>query len=86
MSQKSFEQESPMSLTLGHQMKGVLTIEVQDTGVGIDKCGIEKLFKPFSTASDDHHSTYGGTGLGLWISKVIVELMGGTIKAESKLN
>jgi len=41
------------------------------------------LFKPFSTATAIHHKTYGGTGLGLWISKVIAELMGGTIKVTS---
>ena len=86
LSQKSLEQKDLMHLTLGQQMKGVLIIEVQDSGVGIDKSGIEKLFKPFSTASDDHHTTFGGTGLGLWISKVIVELMGGTIKVNSKLD
>ena len=49
----------------------------------MDKNQIQKLFKPFTTASDDHHKIYGGTGIGLWISKIIVELMGGQITCKS---
>ena len=64
--------------------KGTLTIEVQDSGIGIDSSQISKLFKPFSSASEEHHKMYGGTGLGLWISKVIVELMDGKISCRSK--
>ena len=63
--------------------KGTLTIEVEDSGIGIDSSQISKLFKPFSSASEEHHKMYGGTGLGLWISKVIVELMGGKISCLS---
>lgn len=65
--------------------EGILTLEVSDTGIGMDDEQIKKLFQPFSTASLDHHRTYGGTGLGLWISKVIVELMGGRISCKSQL-
>jgi len=49
----------------------------------MDKNQIQKLFKPFTSVSDDHHKIYGGTGIGLWISKVIVELMGGQIRCRS---
>ncbi len=66
--------------------KGTLIIEVQDTGIGIEANKIDNLFKPFSSASDDHHKNFGGTGLGLWISKVIVEIMGGKILCRSEIN
>ena len=42
------------------------------------------MFKPFTSAGDDHHKNFGGTGLGLWISKVIVELMGGKVQCRSE--
>lgn len=64
---------------------GILNIEVIDTGVGIEKLDIDNLFKPYSTANKEHHKTFGGTGLGLWISKVIVELMGGKIRCKSQI-
>jgi signal transduction histidine kinase len=44
---------------------------------------MERLFRPFTTVSEEHHRLYGGTGIGLWISKVIVELMGGKITCKS---
>ena len=54
-------------------------IEVIDTGVGIEKQNIGSLFQPYTSAGIDHHKNFGGTGLGLWISKVISEIMGGSI-------
>ena len=58
--------------------------EVEDTGIGLSKEGIEKLFKPFSQVSQGSKRKYGGTGLGLSISKRLVEGMGGQIGVESK--
>jgi signal transduction histidine kinase len=60
-------------------LKGILIIEVTDSGIGIEPQNLDNLFKPFSAANTDHHKQFGGTGLGLWISKVIVELMGGKV-------
>jgi len=54
-----------------------------DSGIGIDAKDQEKLFKPFSQVDSSNTKAYGGTGLGLVISKEIVELMGGEISLSS---
>jgi nitrogen-specific signal transduction histidine kinase len=57
---------------------------VIDTGIGIDKAGQDKLFKSFSQVEASTTRKYGGTGLGLCISKQLVELMNGDISVESE--
>ncbi len=58
---------------------------VEDTGIGISQEDIERIFKPFSQASDSISRTYGGTGLGLTISFRLCQLMKGTIDVESEV-
>jgi len=59
-------------------------IRVFDTGIGIKRADLDKLFKPFSQVDSGLTRKYEGTGLGLSISKKLMELMGGTIGVESE--
>ena len=60
-----------------------LQIDVRDTGIGIPKAAMTKLFQSFSQVDASIARRYGGTGLGLAISRRLAELMGGTLTAES---
>ncbi|TDL84693.1 response regulator [Meridianimarinicoccus aquatilis] len=62
-----------------------LTIAVQDTGIGIAPEKLEAIFSPFSQANDTTTRDFGGTGLGLTISRELVQRMGGQISATSTL-
>ena len=60
-----------------------LSVEVRDTGVGLDPAQIDRMFDRFTQADGSVSRRYGGTGLGLAISRRLVEMMGGEIGAES---
>ena len=62
----------------------LLQFEVIDSGIGITENKLETIFLSFSQASSDTTRKYGGTGLGLTISKQLVELQGGAISVSSK--
>ena len=61
-----------------------LIIRVQDNGIGMSNAVQERLFSPFSQAESTTTREFGGTGLGLTISKRLSELMGGDISVESE--
>ena len=62
---------------------GMAEVTVSDTGIGLEKDSIERIFTPFEQGDGSGVREYGGTGLGLSITKNLVELMGGEIRAES---
>jgi signal transduction histidine kinase/CheY-like chemotaxis protein len=61
-----------------------LTLEVIDTGIGMTPEQAARLFNPYVQATTSTSSKYGGTGLGLVISKQLVELIGGTLVVTSR--
>ena len=59
-------------------------LSVSDTGMGVSREDRERLFEPFTQASEEIAPRFGGTGLGLSISRRLAELMGGTIEMHSE--
>ncbi|MCZ6599109.1 MAG: ATP-binding protein [Planctomycetota bacterium] len=61
-----------------------LRMEVEDSGIGIPKERLSRLFQPFTQIDAANNRQYGGTGLGLAISRQIVEVMGGKMFVDSE--
>ncbi|MFA0413430.1 quorum-sensing autoinducer 2 sensor kinase/phosphatase LuxQ [Vibrio renipiscarius] len=75
-----------VSLNLHHRdEETVLSIHVEDTGIGIEQSRLAHIFEPFVQAEATTTREYGGSGLGLAIVYNLVELLDGTISVESEL-
>ncbi len=79
-----FTNKGEISLFVDRVNKNRFRFEVKDTGIGLTKTEQKKIFKAFSQADGSTTRDYGGTGLGLTISKQLVELMNGKIWVESE--
>jgi signal transduction histidine kinase/CheY-like chemotaxis protein len=64
---------------------GRLTVEVRDTGIGISPEDQQRIFAKFYQADPSHSREHRGTGLGLPLCRMLVELLGGEIRLESRL-
>ena len=63
---------------------GMIALLVVDTGIGVSPDAQARLFQKFAQAEGGHSREFGGTGLGLVISKHMMEMMGGTISLGSE--
>lgn len=68
----------------GEPTRQKLILAVKDTGIGMDEAALSRIFLPFKQADNTITGRFGGTGLGLTITKDLVELMGGKISVSSK--
>jgi signal transduction histidine kinase len=66
--------------------ENTLTVEIMDTGIGMSPEVLERVFQEFDQADNSISRRYGGTGLGLAIVQRLVNLMGGSISADSTEN
>lgn len=66
--------------------KALYRFELRDTGIGMKEEFLPHLFEAFAQEDDGMRTTYKGTGLGMAITKKFIDLMGGTVQVESKLN
>jgi PAS domain S-box-containing protein len=76
--------EGSVRLQLSRDAEAMAVLTVTDTGVGLDREFCERLFEPFQQAPQDIARSAGGLGLGLALSKTIVELHRGSIRARSE--
>jgi len=61
-----------------------LVFAVKDTGIGMSETEVSRIFDPFTQADNSIQREYGGTGLGMTITKNLCELMGGRVRVQSK--
>ncbi|KAK4553085.1 hypothetical protein LTR86_009812 [Recurvomyces mirabilis] len=81
------EEAQPLSpLTKDDDQVWYLYFAVEDSGPGLTPAEIQRLFKRFSQANSKTHISYGGSGLGLWISKELAEKQGGQMGVASRRN
>jgi len=79
-----FTQKGSIRFGYKQKDKASLLFYVSDTGIGIPADKLGQIFSRFEQVQDPIHTEYGGTGLGLTITRNLVEMMGGTIWVESQ--
>jgi hypothetical protein len=81
---KNDEQRAAKNVRENNQETIFLTFSVSDTGRGMSRSELKQLFEKFSQASPKTYGKYGGSGLGLFITRDLIELQGGQIAVSSK--
>ena len=84
-----FTENGTISLKVEKKKKkagDLISISVSDTGIGMTKEQMARLFNSFVQADSSTTRKYGGTGLGLTISKQLAIMMGGDVKVDSIIN
>ena len=71
---------------LAKEEKDTIKIIIKDTGIGIDKKKLDKIFEPFYRCEDINALSSSGMGLGLSLTKSVINMHGGEIKVESEVN
>lgn len=79
-----FTKQGSVAIRIDLADESTLRMRVEDTGIGMSPEQVDKLFKPFSQADSSTSRRYGGTGLGLTISRNLARMMGGNITVESR--
>tara|TARA_B110000196_G_scaffold157751_2_gene135828 strand:+ start:8887 stop:12285 length:3399 start_codon:yes stop_codon:yes gene_type:complete len=79
-----FTQKGKISLSVSYRNQ-VAVFTISDTGTGISQADVERIFEPFERIRTSSQSQIQGTGLGLTISKLLTEIMGGEIVLSSEL-
>jgi len=80
-----FTRQGSVTLQVRRDGVGRTMLRVIDTGVGIPAHEIDRIFEPFRQAEGTYQRRFGGTGLGLTISRELCQAMGGQLRAESAL-
>ncbi|MCG8614117.1 MAG: ATP-binding protein, partial [Pseudomonadales bacterium] len=78
-----FTEHGGVSVFLGVEQNSAV-LRVEDTGIGISRNALHKIFSPFSQAYSDTTRKYGGTGLGLTLCKQLVTHMSGSLEVDSE--
>ncbi len=81
-----FTQAGGIRVDCQHTGKNEFCFEITDTGIGMTPAQIQRLFQPFTQADSSTTRKFGGTGLGLTISRTLARLMGGDVTVQSALN
>jgi len=75
-----------VTVTAGYSEDGGLLVQVADTGIGIAEEDLARLFDRFAQVDTSYARRHGGTGLGLHLTKKLIELHGGSIRLDSKVH
>jgi signal transduction histidine kinase/CheY-like chemotaxis protein len=81
-----FTAQGSVQLTVSVQTAGTVRFEVRDSGIGVPSDKLDAIFDAFTQADGSHTRRFGGTGLGLTITRRLVNLMAGRVWAESEVD